>query len=376
MFEFILRGVRELFRDSSGVFFSFIFPIVLVLILGSMLSSLDNPGGDRPVGSIRIEVCREEGAEDAPAVDALLDGLGGSGGIEVHESGFDVATARVDSGDADCVLRFASPLRASVYEGSDAIKNRAVTMIAQGFAREYAALSAIARTNPQQLAVIMQGRADAATGTANGLTADRDFGVTRSMLDYYAVTIVVMIAFMGSGIGGAVDVYSMRREGTLRRVGASPRAKTRIYLETVLSLLPQNILSPALIMLFSTLAFGAKYTATWQGDLLLFAFFVLLGLAFTSVCMLLGMVLRVNPMMPLMGVLWILLFLSGTFYKDISIPGISEYLPMHIAQQAAFDLTLFGKAGKLLVVMAVCACVVAAASAVGARFVKRKEVLL
>jgi len=92
--------------------------------------------------------------------------------------------------------------------------------------------------------------------------------------------------------------------------------------------------------------------------------------------MLIGMFLRVNPNLPIMVALWALLFMSGTFAKHIRIEGFSEYLPMSIAQRAVFDLTLFGRADQLLLVMGVCAVILAASCALGAFLFRRKEIVL
>jgi ABC-2 type transport system permease protein len=91
--------------------------------------------------------------------------------------------------------------------------------------------------------------------------------------------------------------------------------------------------------------------------------------------MVIGLAVRTNPYMPLMAILWVSLFLSGTFNKDTSIDGLTEHMPARLIQDAAFDLTVFGRDGKLLSVVAVCAVVSAVAAAVGAMLLSRKKVV-
>jgi ABC-2 type transport system permease protein len=382
MFEMILSLLRTFLRDKSGVFFSFIFPILLVFILGNMLADLDNP--DQAIETIRIEYALASGLagesaagpageRDAAAVSAFIGALGGNESLELRASeDFAAARAAVDAGKSDAALFFETPLHISVYEGADTIKSRAAVMIAQGFSRQYTALALLAQTNPQAFAEL------AVSGLPSGdaLSADKDLGVTRSMQDYYAVTMIVMIAFMGSGIAGATTMYAMRENGTIRRLTLSPGSRSRLFLESVLGFMPQTIGQALAVMIPSALLLGAHYAKTWQDNLLLFAFFFLLGMTVTALFMVFGLFVRFNPYMPIMAALWALLFLSGTFSKEVMIQGVSEYLPMNIAQQAAFDLTIFGRPEKALLVMLVCAAILAVSCVIGSLLLKRKEIVL
>jgi len=70
-----------------------------------------------------------------------------------------------------------------------------------------------------------------------------------------------------------------------------------------------------------------------------------------------------------------LLFISGSFSKDMFIEGFSEYLPMSVAQAAIFDLTVFGRPGQLLLVTGVCAVILTVACALGSALYRRKELM-
>ena len=383
MFERLFQQTRELFRDKSGLFFALIFPIMMVAVLGNMLAELDNP--DAPIGTIRIVYFVdeglqedslsfwEEGFEAARAVNAFTSALAENEGLEVTEAeDMDTALAIVEEGLADAAIIFEAPLGIAVAEGEDIYKNRAVDLIAKGFARTYGTYAAVAMTTSAYYAEI----AAKEPPDFSSLLADKDLGVNRSMMDFYAVTMVIMIAFMGGGIGGASNLYFARSGGTLRRLTASPRNRTQLFLENVLGVVPQNIMQTLLVMIPSVLFLGAHYAMTWQQNMLLFAFFILLGVAVSSVFMLIGLFVRVNPYMPIMAVLWTLLFLSGTFSKDIHIKGFTEYLPMNIVQRAAFDLTMFGRAEQVLLCMGVFAVILVISCIAGSILFKRKGIIL
>ena len=383
MYERLMYHTKELFREKSGLFLTLIFPIMMVAILGSMLAELDNP--DTPIGTLRIVYAVDEGLrvgsaapgeagfESAMAVETFTGALAESDGVELTEAaGPEAAAAAVDAGLADAAMIFEAPLGISVAEGEDIYKNRAVNLIAKGFARTYGTYAAVAMAAPgYYMEIAAKEPPDFST-----LTADKDLGVERSMMDFYAVTMVIMIAFMGGGIGGASDMFFARSSGMLRRITASPRSRVRLFLENVFSVVPQNIMQTLLVMIPSTLFLGAHYAVTWQQNLLLFAFFILLGVAVSAVFMLVGLFVRVNPYVPIMAVIWTLLFLSGTFSKEIFIEGFSEYTPMSIVQRAAFDLTVFGRPGQALACMGVFAIILIASCALGAILFKRKEIVL
>jgi len=375
-------GARSLFRDKMAFFFAMIFPIVMTFFLGNMLSNYDNP--DSSIDAIGIAWTEgTAGSAESESVAAFMDALKDNDNLKfTGEKNADAAMRAVKDGRCDVAMIFGSPLDITVYEGKDAIKNRAVALIAQSFSREYAAYATAAQADSEAFAQRMAKQTEGATSglpeskKADDLTEDRDLGVNRSMMDFYAVTMIVMIAFMGGGIGGASEMYFLRKNGVMRRLTLSPTKHSRIFLDNVVGVIPQNILQAIVMMIPCVLIFGAHYAKTPTDNLLLFAYFVVLGSAVTALFMLVGLFIKANPMLPLMAAMWILLFISGTFNREINIPGLTEYLPMNIAQQAAFDLTLFGRPERVLTVMIVCAGILAVSCVCGSLVLKRKEIAL
>ncbi|MDR0596446.1 MAG: ABC transporter permease, partial [Clostridiales Family XIII bacterium] len=352
-------GFKDLFRDRMGFFFCLVFPLVMTVFLGNMLTSYDNP--DAAVDAIEIAYVSEApaaGTGEYSGVDIFVDALKGNDKLRLSESA-DIAAAKksVDSGESDTAMLFDTSMDITIYKGKDSIKNRVAQLLAQSFSREYAAWGA-AYKSEAFAARLQQAGASAVESAASpkGLTEDRDLGVNRTMIDFYAVSLIVMIAFMGGGIGGATTMYLSRVDGVMRRMTMAPKRRHAIFIEYVIGMVPTNILQSLIMMVPCALVFGAHYAKTAQDNILLFAYFVLLGTAVTSVFMLVGLFLKANPTMPIMAAMWALLFISGTFNREIYIEGVTEIMPMNIAQQAAFDLTMFGRPERVLTVMAVCAC--------------------
>jgi ABC-2 type transport system permease protein len=374
-----LQWIRDYYRDATSLFFGLIFPLVMVAGLGNMLTNYDNP--DARIDAIKIACYAETGTTAAQTADVFTDALGKADGIEIApaKSARD-AERSVDDKEADVAMIFDGEMNVTVYEGDDSIKNRAAGMIAKGFAREsaayLAAYSSLGASDPNRIAAF-EKRLGALADEQGALTADMGHeGREQSMMDFYAVTMVIMICFMGSGIGGASSMFMMRREGLLRRLTVSPRRGGAIFLESVLGGIPGNLAQAAAVMVPATLFLGARYAADPAGNALLFAFFVLLGTTVMAAFMLLGVFMKVNPYLPVMAILWTMLFLSGSFARQMNIPGVSEYLPMNIANRAAFELTMFGRTDPLLTLMAVLAAILAASCLAGSLLMKRKEIAL
>ncbi|HPU63157.1 MAG TPA: hypothetical protein PK304_03295 [Mobilitalea sp.] len=86
-----------------------------------------------------------------------------------------------------------------------------------------------------------------------------------------------------------------------------------------------------------------------------------------------GLYIDANPMACILPVLWVMMFLSGTYSKEIIIDGLSQYLPMYQVQEAAFDLTIFGRHQKANTIIIVCLIISLIALVVGALGFSRKE---
>lgn len=180
--------------------------------------------------------------------------------------------------------------------------------------------------------------------TEDSYVKQHDFGRTRTMMDYYAVAMTVVIIFFGACISGA-SVYSDEYANhTIDRLNAAPISKTAVYFGKVLGLLPLVLVQVGTVMIVSTLFFGARFCGTAGENLLLFAMFVCSSLMMLAVGVLLNLMFaKLQPWAVLMPIFWVMLFFSGAFHKDMYIEGISEYLPPRIMLEAAFDLTSFSR---------------------------------
>ncbi|MDR3053690.1 MAG: ABC transporter permease [Coriobacteriales bacterium] len=383
MFSLFKEQQLELLRSKGSLFFVVLFPTVLVFLLGTMLAPTDNP--DEAIEPLRIAWFVDgTDAQITATAEAIVAQFDAVEQIElVAGSSRPTATDELASGALSAVVVFTQPFGIELHEGRDSIQNRAARAVFEGVARLYGTLAVLPSAAPEP-ETGMSPPQDAAAASASTSATSTDgllprveeatFGVSRSMIDYYAITMIVMMFFMGSASTGASVLYYGRKDGTLRRTLASPLSRLSVYLQYALSSVPYNLLQVTVVMVASTLFLGAHYASTWEGNVLLFVMLFCVGLAASTLSLLLGLFVRVNPMAIIMLIMWPMMFVSGTFAKPLFIPGFSEFLPPAIVQQAAFDLTLFGNPERCVAVLLVSLLLTAVATVVGAALFNKKEV--
>jgi ABC-2 type transport system permease protein len=378
MFSIFKEYQLETTRDKFYLFFLCLFPVLMTALLGNLLVASDNP--DSKIDPIAIEYIVE--GENSNTLNTVSQLVGEFDDVEemnltasnsLHES-----KARVDSGEISAAVIFKDPFAIQIYEGSDSIQNRAVHMIFSGIARITGSYDAIENAmRSGDIAPLTENNLSDAQNLSGSFIKQKEFGISRTMMDYYAISMIVMIIFMGGISSGASLLYAGRKDGTLKRTLASPNNRTSIYLQYVVSHIPANLVQVAIVMVIASTFFGAHYAITWQDNILLFVMLFLAGQATSTIALIIGIFLKkVNPIPVLLPIVWTILFLSGTFSKEISIPGFSEFLPPRLIQNAAFDLTLFGKGAGAVEVMLVSLVVIVIASIVGSLLFNRKKVYL
>lgn len=360
MLSIILNEVRSFLRSGSNLFFTVFFPCACVFFLGTFLESVEV--SDEAVGELKLAYCVDGGdVYSAAAFEEFISSLVNEGVLSADKvsadkiSGFssEVYSAAVELNGSDIII----------HSGRDKIKNRTVKAVFDSYTRTAAAFMSVAAVNPAALAdVRISGSSGSggSDGDGDSFVTHRDLGTNRSMMDYYAVTMTVMILFMGSCIRGAGVYEDEHTNFTISRLDASPVSRTAVFFGKIIGSLPMVLIQILSVMLVSTVLFGAHYCNTVSGNLLLAAMFMIVSLAALSVGVFLNLIFpRIPAGLVIMPLLWLAMFFSGTFAMDIHVPGLTECMPMYLIQRAAFDLTVFGRTGKALRVIAVSAAVFA-----------------
>lgn len=339
MLSVILNEIRSCFRSGSTIFFSILFPSLCTFFLGTLLERVDV--ADSTVGELNVAYCVEDGGQAADAFEEFILSLDKEEVINAEKI---TAGELENAAEKYSAAVYLNGSEITIYNGTNAVQNRTVKALIDGYNQTAAAYMSVAEVNPQALSGIQLSE--------DGYVQPHDFGRTRTMMDYYAVSMTVVIIFFGSCIAGASAYSDEHVNNTVSRLTAAPISKTAVYFGKILGHLPLVLVQVGTVMVVSTLFFGAHYCDTLGGNLLLFAMFVCSSLALLSLGILLNLLLpKMQPWAVLMPLIWVMLFFSGTFHKDGAIEGVSDYFPSRIILNASFDLTIFSRSGKAVSVI-------------------------
>lgn len=354
--QIFLAVWRDFYRQKANLFFTVFFPSVLVFILGTLLEQWNTAEYEIP--EMRIAYVADE---EYPAFEQFLGEMETEGLLIVERvTERETALERMDSEYVAVLTYEPEEGQIVLWQGSNSVADRTLHAILEGYSGlEQAVILSLQNGMPPE----WDEEADYVT--------PKDLGVERSMIDYYAVCMLVMILFMAGCIGGGTNFYEFGRNGLFQRLSAAPIGKVKAFCLMVLGSLPMVAVEIGSVMLCSVVLFGAHYGKTPADNLALILFFGIVGMTLVSFGAVVGTVMRVNPTVIMMPLSWMILFFSGSFAR-IKIDGITQHMPAWQIQEAVFDLTLFGSYGRLLRVGGISLVCCMAFVAAGALLFERK----
>lgn len=365
--QIILKETKEFLREKSNLFFFLIFPVMLVFLLGNLLSSMDN--AEETIGEVKIHYMIEaEEITDIMAIEGFIQRVSDEQDI-IFEKSVDMNASKVLAGEDEitAAIVFAnSPLEIHIYEGTNRIKNRTINAMMNGFSQINKAVNVIVKSNPE---ILMKS-----IGEDTDFIMQKDLGINRTMLDYYAITMISMLSFMSIMLG-AMCFVGEYEDRTIRRLKIAPINQVKLFLSKILGLLPQIVLQIGLLMIISVFVFGANYASNLIDNLYLFLLFFIITFTMISIGAAYGLFIRLHPMAVLMPILWVMMFVSGTYSKEIFIDGVTQVMPIYQVQEAAFDLAIFGRYEKANIIIVICIVVSITMLVIGALGFRRKEEL-
>lgn len=329
---------REFHRQKANLFFTVLFPSILVFILGTLLEQWNISEYAVP----KMQVAYVAG-EPYPAFEQFLREMEAQGLLTVEwVQEKETALEKIDEEYVAVLVYEPKENRLDLYQGADSVADRTLHAILEGYSGLEQAI----------MLSVQSGETFDITKQADYIKP-KELGVERSMIDYYAVAMLVMILFMGCSIAGGTAVYDFKNNGLLERVAVTPVSKAKIFCMMVLGHFPMVAIEIGAVMISSVALFGAHYGKTAAENLMLLLYFGIVGMTLVAVGSLAGIVVRVNPVAVMMPVSWMILFFSGSFAR-IKVDGITQVMPAWHIQEAVFDLTLFGNYGRLLYVGGIC----------------------
>lgn len=259
------NAVRRLLRDRSNIFFVFIFPMVLIIVLGASFG-----GGFTP----RLGVVQES---DGPFSAALIEQVAASNDINVDTARSrqvlqgEVERGRYESGlvvPADYDETLAAGLAAAVeFVGSNEIVSQQLrTMVEAAVAEQnvgWVSVQALeAATGDERSAILAAARevrpfaGDVIVVTT--ATGEAVFPETLGQFDLGASQQLLLFIFLTS-LAGSVTLIQSRQWGVIRRMVASPTSATTIVTGEGLGRFGIAMVQGTFIMIGTLLLFGVNW---------------------------------------------------------------------------------------------------------------------
>ena len=268
--------LRRFLRDRSNIFFVFIFPLLLVLVIGSQF------GGDG--GNGRVAISGQNSTLRA-AITAALDG----DGVTVTHAGADAVRQQVARGRTDVGL-FISGAAATAYDAGDAVDLEVVAGAQQGtqaiLQRIRTAIVGVTAERGQIAALVGAGvvEAQARAALANSaasttpprlVVVDVD-RVTQEFaglgkFDLGASGEVLLFVFLAS-LAGSSTLIKTRRLGVMSRTLSAPVSAGQALIGQALGRFTIAVFQGAYIMVATAILFAVSWGNIWLSLLVLTTF--------------------------------------------------------------------------------------------------------
>jgi ABC-2 type transport system permease protein len=307
-----VANIRSLLRDRAALFWTFVFPIMFVLLFGMIFSGSSST-------KFSVAVVDQDNSTYSAGIRAALDQVElfdiRTGSLEderaAMQRGDVVAIIVIPSGTGDAV-QAKTKVALQIYEDPTKTQTNQVVESVVGKIANYFNLGLAGGT--EILTV------ESKTLESSGLTAAG-----------YLVPSILAMALMQLGVFAAIPLVQQREKGILKRLGATPLARWKLVGSHVLERLIVAIIDAVLIIGIGMMLFDVQIV----GNVLMVAFLVLLGAtAFLAIGYALAAFLKTEDQAA--GVVQVvqipMMFLSGIFFSFEFLPGflqtVARFLPL------------------------------------------------
>jgi len=301
---------KQFVRDRAALFFSFIFPIMFILIFGWVFS---DPG----VETFEIGLVDQGSPQSAGAVAAGLDSVIIDEDTKVFEIGEgeldekmqllrdgDLDAVIVVPEDADSSLQLGQPVDLQVYYDPSQTSNQQILIpilnqVIDGIDRG------------MQGSIRLIGLEEHSTSTHQLRYID------------YLVPGILGMSLMFTGIFGGIPIIQQRQAHIIKRLGSTPLRRSMLVFGELAFRVIIVLLTAALIVLVGRLMFGVQMVGNWVS---LFGIVLLGTLVFSSIGYLIAAFVRTEEgAIPIINVITFpMMFLSGTFFEVANMPAFIE----------------------------------------------------
>ncbi|MDZ4831222.1 MAG: ABC transporter permease [Phycisphaerae bacterium] len=324
---------KSFYRERSTLFFTFAFPVILVLVFGTIFTTPEHRTFELPV--------QDNSRSEASA--KLLEGLATIDAFKVVPVPLDTdAKQYAKERKLNLLLVIPSELDAMLkrrFVERDVGASVPLTYI-------HDPSSTSVNTKIQLLNSIMAAANQAATGAPPMFTlVPESILAERYRFIEFFVPGIIAMAIMTSSLSNALNMNAeLRQKGILRKLATTPVTRTDWLVSSILYQLILSVVSTAAILLVSYLVFDVRLHIDLWLPLIVFVAVI----AFVGIGMLLTPFAKEAESASAVAnaFLFPMMFLSGTFFPVEMMPGFlqtfAKVLPLYYVNESMRASMIFG----------------------------------
>jgi ABC-2 type transport system permease protein len=310
-------NLRSFTRDRAALFWTLAFPVVFVILFGTIFSGSSS--------SFTLGWVDQDGT---PPVAALHDAFTTNAPVELTDLSLDEARVKMQNGDLDGIIVFPKGLADAVTAAQSGKPGTPVGVTVITDPSRSSTAQAI-----QQIAtgLVMAANLQLSGATPLLSVAPESLQTSRLNSVSFFVPSILGMALMQLGIFASIPLVQQREKGILKRLNTTPLPRWTLVGSNVLVRLVIAAAQTVIILGIGKAVLGVEIT----GNPLVIAGFVVLGaLAFTSIGYVIAAFARTEEAANGMTsvVQFPLMFLSGIFFPLEIMPqwlrGVATFLPL------------------------------------------------
>lgn len=328
----VLIRLRSLYREPSALFFTFAFPVILVLVFGAIFTRPERLNFELPVQNV----------SGGPAAAQLLEALKTDRAFSITPVPPDV-DPRLYAREHKHNLLLVIPREFQELHDQRAVKFDAAATAALTYVLDPSSTSV--GTKLQLLNTIVAAANQRYSGTTAfiTLTPVSILDGTYRFIEFFVPGIIAMAA-MTSALSTALSMNAeLKQKGILRKLAATPITRGDWLVSSILYQLVLSVVSTLAILLVSYLVFGVRlHVGPWLAIIV-----VVEVVAFVGIGMTLTPLAREAESASAVGnaVLFPMMFLSGTFFPVEMMPSflqqVAKFLPLYYVNEALRAAMIF-----------------------------------
>ncbi|MCX6728660.1 MAG: ABC transporter permease [Candidatus Saccharibacteria bacterium] len=317
VYTFAKINTRRFFRDRTALFFTIGFPLIFLLVFGSLNS------GNKGV-SFKVAIINNSNSSFAKQFETNLDK---TSILKVNKDVKDLNAAKDKMSRSELDAAIVLPANfGTVAKGDRFPSGQATIQYTQNNQQSATALSSILDTQFKFI------NSKFVKNETPFTVVSKQFNENSLSAFDYSFAGLLGFAIVGMGIFGPVNVFpELKKMGILRRLSTTPLRVWQYFLSTMIGQAIIGILSLSIMFIVAFLVFHLTIVGNW---------YVLIPFLIYSIVMILGIGLALGgwaknerQVAPLANiVVFPMMFLSGTFFPRFLMPewlqNISAFLPL------------------------------------------------